>query len=717
MKTFWVALILALCFGNFCFAQSQSDDTIIIKNIPSDGILLDKGWKFYPGDDSNYRFNTDRGENGVPLNPGLDLDKLPEVKNAGIGWFLLNLKVDSTWRNKEVGITLSMLGAAEFFLNGESIAQFGIVSTNYKDEKTQGVFKTAFNFRLGNNENQLLAVRFSYNKNNLYLKPGTIPYCLWTKLYPANENFNQFARFVKQTFIFTGLGLTINLAAAFLTLFFFFAFPYRKEYLYFGLYFTFGFIATAVQSFVARVAEPLKPSANGYLIMMSSSVLLYMVGSFWYLNGMYDLLKIKRTRFYWIIIVYAILAIMAFPFLPVWGGLLPVLFIPLTCLETVPTYYRAVKARFRGALILFLSCLMCTISLFALIIEVFQSDHEKVVALHALSILTPAMGLIIFLAGDFARISLSLQSRIVDVEELSRKTIAQEKEKQEILAEQKDKLEKEVQDRTSELRKSFSDLKAAQTQLIQSEKMASLGELTAGIAHEIQNPLNFVNNFSELNEELIDEMDKAMEENNLEAARNISKSVKQNLEKTVQHGKRADAIVKGMLQHSRTGSGQKEATDINALANEFLWLSYKGLRTKDPHFSASIETEYDEQIGSINVISQDMGRVLVNLYNNAFYALREKEQKSLNGYKPSVIVSTKKENGMVEILVKDNGIGIPENMHQKIFQPFFTTKPTGQGTGLGLSLSYDIVKAHGGEIRVSSEIDKGSEFTVTLPIV
>jgi signal transduction histidine kinase len=268
----------------------------------------------------------------------------------------------------------------------------------------------------------------------------------------------------------------------------------------------------------------------------------------------------------------------------------------------------------------------------------------------------------------------------------------------------------------AEIQETLAQLKSTQAQLVHSEKMASLGELTAGVAHEIQNPLNFVNNFSELNEELIDEMDKALGESDIETARNISNFIRQNLEKTVQHGKRADAIVKGMLQHSRTGIGQREATDINALANEFLWLSYKGLKAKDQDFTASIRTEFDNQIGMVNIVPQDISRVLVNLYSNAFYALREKTKQSLNGYEPTVIVTTRKAKGILEITVKDNGNGIPENIRQKIFQPFFTTKPTGQGTGLGLSLSYDIIKAHGGEIRVKSEIDEGSEFTIILPM-
>jgi signal transduction histidine kinase/tetratricopeptide (TPR) repeat protein len=268
----------------------------------------------------------------------------------------------------------------------------------------------------------------------------------------------------------------------------------------------------------------------------------------------------------------------------------------------------------------------------------------------------------------------------------------------------------------------LSELQSTQRQLIQSEKMASLGELTAGIAHEIQNPLNFVNNFSEVSKELIEEMLAEAEKGNTEEVKAIVGDLVQNLEKINFHGKRADGIVKGMLQHSRTSSGQKEITDINALADEYLRLSYHGLRAKDKSFNAKFETNFDENIGKINVISQDLGRVILNLINNAFYTVSEKKKQGVQGYQPTVIVTTRSINpgsggqGMVEIRIKDNGTGIPQKALDKIFQPFFTTKPTGQGTGLGLSLSYDIItKGHGGELNVETKEGTGSTFTILLP--
>ena len=272
----------------------------------------------------------------------------------------------------------------------------------------------------------------------------------------------------------------------------------------------------------------------------------------------------------------------------------------------------------------------------------------------------------------------------------------------------------EIDNQKSKVEQTLDELRNTQSQLIQSEKMASLGELTAGIAHEIQNPLNFVNNFSEVNKELLLEMNDEIDKGNLSEVKSIAKDVIDNEERINHHGKRADAIVKGMLQHSRSSTGVKEPTNINALADEYLRLSYHGLRAKDKSFNANFKTDFDESIGNINIVPQDIGRVLLNLYNNAFYAVTEKAKQKTNGYEPTISVSSKKVNNRVELTVKDNGNGIPQKVVDKIFQPFFTTKPTGEGTGLGLSLSYDIIKAHGGEIKVGTKEGEGSRFIIDL---
>jgi signal transduction histidine kinase len=318
--------------------------------------------------------------------------------------------------------------------------------------------------------------------------------------------------------------------------------------------------------------------------------------------------------------------------------------------------------------------------------------------------------------------------------EKEHKKVQEQEEQKKIIASRKAELEVLVAERTSEIMQQKNELEQAlielrntQSQLIQSEKMASLGTLTAGIAHEIQNPLNFVNNFSEVNTELIEELkgekSKVKSERDEKLEDEILSNLSQNLEKISFHGKRADAIVKGMLEHSRINTGQKQPADINDLADEYLRLAYHGLRAKDKLFNAKLETDFDSTIGEINIVPQDIGRVLLNLFNNAFYAAMEKKKNltgfqnlsGLNNYEPTVSVKTKKVDGKVKIHVKDNGIGIPQKVVDKIFQPFFTTKPTGQGTGLGLSLSYDIIKAHGGEINVETKEGEGSEFVIQLP--
>jgi signal transduction histidine kinase/ligand-binding sensor domain-containing protein len=289
-------------------------------------------------------------------------------------------------------------------------------------------------------------------------------------------------------------------------------------------------------------------------------------------------------------------------------------------------------------------------------------------------------------------------------------------QKERVIKSEREKTRAKELAQAKEIELAYRELKTAQAQLIQQEKMASLGELTAGIAHEIQNPLNFVNNFSDINNDLIDEMNLELAKGNFEAGKVVATDIKQNLEKISYHGKRADAIVKGMLQHSRASSGKKELTVINALCDEHLRLAYHGMRAKDKSFNANFQTDFDKNIGKVNIVPQDIGRVILNLINNAFYTVNEKTKQHITGYEPTVTIVTKQLDSMIEIRVLDNGNGVSQGVLNKIFQPFFTTKPTGQGTGLGLSLAYDIIKAHGGEIKVETKENEGSTFIIQLPI-
>jgi len=310
------------------------------------------------------------------------------------------------------------------------------------------------------------------------------------------------------------------------------------------------------------------------------------------------------------------------------------------------------------------------------------------------------------LAQQFNHMTASLRRYAEQMESLvAKRTIELERKSFEL------ELQKE------ELQHTLNNLKAAQVQLVQSEKMASLGELTAGIAHEIQNPLNFVNNFSELSTELVDELGEELKLGESEGATAILADLRQNLEKIYQHGLRADAIVKGMLQHSRKSTGHKEPTDINGLADEYFRLSYHGLRAKEKNFNASLNTDFDQNMGLVEVVPQDLGRVLLNLFNNAFYAVQQQQKLKPEGYKPQVSVSTRRLGDVAEIRVKDNGPGIPKEAASRIFQPFFTTKPSGQGTGLGLSLSFDIItKGHGGKLTFNTAEGEFAEFIVQVPV-
>jgi signal transduction histidine kinase len=404
-------------------------------------------------------------------------------------------------------------------------------------------------------------------------------------------------------------------------------------------------------------------------------------------------------------------------------GYIHMAFIFISSIEILRVVYFAIKRKKNNASVIGAGVSVFVVGILLLIIVglirgQLNNVYEYIAFILLFSI---PVSMSIYLARSSSQTNKSLETQITSVKNLSEQNLLKEQEKQQILANQNELLEQQVNERTADLNHSLNELKSTQSQLIQSEKMASLGELTAGIAHEIQNPLNFVNNFSEINTELVDELKSELVKGSMQSAIEIADSLKENELKINHHGKRADAIVKGMLQHSRSSSGVKEPTDINKLADEYLRLAYHGLRAKDKSFNATMKTDFDESIGNINIIPQDIGRVVLNLINNAFYVVDEKKKsydppEADTSYEPTVTVSTKKVSDKVLVSVKDNGNGIPQKVLDKIFQPFFTTKPTGQGTGLGLSLSYDIIKAHGGEIKVNTKENEGTEFTIQLPI-
>ena len=386
---------------------------------------------------------------------------------------------------------------------------------------------------------------------------------------------------------------------------------------------------------------------------------------------------------------------------------------------------QALRQRKRGAGFVTAGFAGGLLGVLSYVVLFFIFNNNNVLLLNsvlALGFVLPALGISVFLSREFALDSEMLQVKLGEVERLSAQTLAQEKEKQALLAAQNEMLEYQVQQRTGELQRSLTKLRTTQAQLIQAEKMASLGELTAGIAHEIQNPLNFVNNFSEVSAELCQEEQALLAAAHLPAPEkdeltDLLADLGHNQDKITEHGRRAAGIVRGMLEHSRTSTGERQPTDLNALADEYLRLAYQGLRAKDKSFIAELKTDFAPRLPLVQGVGADLGRVLLNLCNNAFYAVQQRQQTGEAGYVPTLRVRTTQIGQQVQIQVSDNGTGMSEAVQQKIFQPFFTTKPTGEGTGLGLSLSYHIIaQGHGGTLRVESQEGQGTTFTMALPL-
>ena len=503
---------------------------------------------------------------------------------------------------------------------------------------------------------------------------------------------------------------------ALLHLSFFFFYPTNKTNLFFSLY--------AIASILAYDEQIRWFALNNIQERYISSLLSLNATSFSYiflLVALSYLLNQKRGLIFGSLIILAVISMPLSIMVYGWGWKIgAMLFNIFINLEIARVVFVSIRNKQKGTWILGIGVVQFLIfwpifilqNVFGLFLSL--SGLPFTIAILSIPIVTS-----IYLGLEFGFINKSLSKRLKENQTLTDQIIVQEKEKQQILATQNETLEKQVIERTAELNKSLVELKSTQTQLIQSEKLASLGELTAGIAHEIQNPLNFVNNFSEVSVEISNELKEEAQKPEIDKGLifDLATDLALNQEKINHHGKRAASIVKGMLEHSRTSSSVKELTDINALADEYLRLAYHGLRAKDSTFNADFELIADKNLPKIEVIPQDMGRVLLNLINNAFWAVNERNKKGETGYEPKVTISTQLiANSQLLIAIKDNGTGMTEDVKAKIFQPFFTTKPAGQGTGLGLSLAYDIVtKRHGGTLEVNSTEGIGSEFIVTLP--
>jgi len=737
-----IIIILFFLFGK-SFAQGNL--FINIDSIPSSGLLLDNGWLYAP--EINGQKPTISNSSWQAINPSQDLhDSIPKFATQGIGWMRLDFKLASTLNDNNFAIQIQQSIAAEYYLNGKLLDIFGILNENPKLVKAVDPYWRPISFLIKEDTINSLEVRFAVQSGILYTKVfETFNPLTAITLFEHRHSINLYTRLISNYNIFIFLIIGISLMICILHLTFYFVYPSIKANFWFGIS-----RLVYIMGCVSQIVFWLNTKEVGDKIWYGSgAMILFMVMNIFTLLSILLFLDRKLDKIDKAILILFFPLAYSVIFLYGNGWRLAPMFSTIVMLNVLRISILSWKINRINAQVLGFGA-VATLVFFAIFIlkgNVTNNSFLSTLGIermifYFLYTLSLPSAISFLLATDFARTSISLKNQLNEVENLSSINLASEKEKQEILATLNQTLEKQVKARTDELNQSLNTLRSTQAQLIQSEKLASLGELTAGIAHEIQNPLNFVNNFSEVNKELIEELKgerlRVKGERNEKLEEEIFNDLFANLEKINHHGKRADAIVKGMLQHSQSGTGKKEPTDINVLADEYLRLCYHGIRAKEKDFNAIIHTDFDASIGKINIIPQDIGRVILNLLTNAFYAVSEKSKNSslpagrledpsrgtsgaiglVTPYQPTVSIFTKKMDEKIEIKVTDNGNGIPQEIIDKIFQPFFTTKPTGQGTGLGLSLAYDIVKAHGGSLTVQSHYcPPGGTITVNTNYV
>ncbi len=674
------------------------------------------GWLFRPGHDAGLAAPDLDVSDWQRANPTTLSAKKADAAGRVEGWFRIALEIDSAFRDIPLGISRNLWSASDIYVDGVLVQSFGSTGNPYTAYNPH--LKYARRLPLMPGRTHLLAIHVVdyetvFTQRELRLWPNNLKRFI-NLSGPAFDE--RIAHRIKETYVLGAM--TISMSGLLLLLFLLLLFLNPAERIFqFSSVLTLAVLGGAVGSYYGLLTETSYPVEKG-LFLLAHALFLPVMHAMTLLVTEW-VLRRRVSR-----ITLAILITM-----PVTSGLGHVFNIswPFGIVEMALLGYFAwllitCRKSIRGAewSVVVAMTVLTLGSLIWVSLHKYHLDtfivYENL--LKSVVLLSAPILLLLYVALSYRRI---LDERQVEAQKVIRIT----EEKRQLLEQQNIVLETQVAERTRDLEKSLSDLRATQSQLIQSEKMASLGELTAGIAHEIQNPLNFVNNFSELNHELLDELQNALPAGRNEEAASLIRDIRENEEKILYHGRRADGIVKGMLQHSRTGSGTKEPTDINALAEEYLRLAYHGMRAKDKSFNVNIKTDFDESIGNIDIVPQDIGRVLLNLITNAFHALSA--PKSPEGdlpYIPTVNVTTKllkpPSGGLganqVQITVSDNGPGIPDAIKDKIFQPFFTTKPTGQGTGLGLSLSYDIIKAHGGLLSMASTPGEGTTFSISLPL-
>ncbi|WP_421796147.1 ATP-binding protein [Haliscomenobacter sp.] len=691
-----LALLVLFCSLT---TKAQKHDVLTIDSLPPQGILLDQGWKWHAGDNPEWKKTTFNDSKWKVINPSQSILQEKEMDTKRPLW--LRIKLDAA--DKTVALTVKQSGATSIFLNGKLIKSYGKIDPT-------GAHTTAFSpigeyllLHLDSTQNTL-AIRYYFQQGIRYKGAFDARYPLFEgKLFPPDALSNNLEPI---KYFWEGFNMATGIVLFLIHFILFLFYPPTKANLWYSL-------SSLLSAIVAYCL--LSEKIQGELYIKNQFILLALfispLATFLLFLTVYLLLRQTQKILLWVLATLLFLATIYY-FLSKNGEEVFFNFLATLSYIIMGMYmgYNAYRNNNKGGLYVMIGMLIFIACWAAFVFNLGSANNNQIIGdifFHIANLSMP-ITISILLGINFGNTNRALIKNLEEINRLST-------EKQQILASQNETLERQVEQRTAEL-------KASQAQLIQSEKLASLGELTAGIAHEIQNPLNFVNNFAEVSAEMLDEMHEELEKGDTNEAIAIATGLKTNLEKINHHGQRASSIVKGMLEHSRASTGVKEPTDLNALADEFLRLAYHGLRAKDNNFNANMETHFDPDLPLVSVIPQDIGRVLLNLINNAFYAVQQRTVETLHAtslqnppYQPTVTVSTQKTGDQIILKVHDNGNGIPESIRDKIFQPFFTTKPTGQGTGLGLSLAYDIVtKGHGGKLEVESTPNLGTTFVMTL---
>ncbi|MDO3416394.1 ATP-binding protein [Hymenobacter sp. BT770] len=692
-----------------------------ITRLPADGLLLTQGWRYHAGDDPTWArpdFDDSRWDT---LNPTRPRRELPTRLHTGLGWLRLRFQLGDSLRLRALLLQTTGNGAWELYLDGQRLQRQGTLDPAPHRVRVNPHPPEPLELPATGRAGHVLAVRFAPWHHPLLHQSLDEALVFSARLQGTAQRRKATAEQAAAGPVFLALGSVVGLLML-LHLAFFYYNPARRANLYFALYT--GALSLGALGVYSTPAVPFSSPVERLAFELLTWLLLVSSG-LWAARALYALFGFRPGWLYaglcvccGALLAYSVVEVVHHGFQngAFFGFMMAIV---LATAEQLRLTGRALRQRRGGAAIIgvgFAAALLAVLGFIAIVTSATMYSSLVSALMYPLMFLPPALAISLFLAREFALDAQLLQVKLGEVETLSAQTLAQEQEKQALLAAQNETLETQVAQRTGELQRSLTELRATQAQLIQKEKMASLGELTAGIAHEIQNPLNFVNNFSEVSTELVEELQEALAASDTAEAAELARDVAQNLSKIIEHGKRAAAIVKGMLEHSRTSTGERAPTDLNALCQEYLRLAYQGLRAKDKSFNAELITDFAADLPLVEVVGADLGRVLLNLFANAFYAVHQRQQLGVAGHRPTVEVRTRLAKQRVEIRVQDNGTGMSNAVQAKIFQPFFTTKPTGEGTGLGLSLSYDIItQGHGGTLSVESHEGQGTSFIISLP--